>query len=196
MPLEALQNELKPPPKAPLKVNISAYKGRSKEEKPIKIWDNCTETEREIAFKRQKIIDAYSDSGLSVKQFVEYYNDNLILPEIKEHLGRWGTIGSTAMFYQNWLRRYQQFGLEGLVPQYHDRGGMCAGLSQETKDRIEWLYLDPHKPSVKVVCELLEQYGLQAGEATVYRYISGLPKAIKDRWRKGEKYFKNHVEPQ
>jgi hypothetical protein len=32
MPLEALQNELKPPPKAPVKVTIDGYKGRSKED--------------------------------------------------------------------------------------------------------------------------------------------------------------------
>jgi DNA-binding transcriptional MerR regulator len=32
MPLEALQNQLKPPPKAPVKVTIDGYKGRSKED--------------------------------------------------------------------------------------------------------------------------------------------------------------------
>ncbi|MDR2247744.1 MAG: hypothetical protein LBE17_13920, partial [Treponema sp.] len=139
MPFEALQNQLKPPPKAPVKVSIGGYKGRSKEDKPPKAWNACTETEREIAFNRQKIIDAYSDSGLSAKQFIELYNDNVIVSDIKERLGRWGHIGSTAVFYQNWLRRYQQFGLAGLAPQYHDRGKDGATLSQEAKDRIEWL---------------------------------------------------------
>jgi putative transposase len=118
----------------------------------------------------------------------------LIASDIKERLGRWGHIGSTAVFYQNWLRRYQQFGLAGLAQQYHDRGKDGATLSQEAKDRIEWLYLDPHKPSVKVVCELMEQYGIQAGEATVYRYVRSLPQSLNDRWRKGEKYFKDHYE--
>jgi hypothetical protein len=156
MPLEAFQNELKPPPKVPVKVNIGSYKGRSKEEKPLKTKDQCTETERDIARNRQKIIDAYNSSGLSVKQFIESYNNNLIASDIKERLGRCGHIGSTSVFYQNWLRRYQQCGLAGLATQYHDRGKEGATLSQEAQDRIEWLYLDSHKPSVKVVCELLE----------------------------------------
>jgi hypothetical protein len=45
---------------------------------------------------------------------------------------------------------------------------------------------------VKVVCDLLEQYGIHAGEATVYRYVRSLPQSLKDRWRKGEKYFQDH----
>jgi hypothetical protein len=88
IPLEALQSELKPPLKAVVKVNIGSYKGRLKEEKPIKNFDTqCTEVEREVAFNRQKIINAYSDADVSVKRFVEFYNDNLILPEIKDPPG-------------------------------------------------------------------------------------------------------------
>ncbi|MDR2418901.1 MAG: hypothetical protein LBD79_07580, partial [Treponema sp.] len=45
MPLEALQNQLKPPPKAPVKVSIDGYKGRSKEDTLPKTWNACTETE-------------------------------------------------------------------------------------------------------------------------------------------------------
>ena len=186
MPLEALQSELKPPPKAPLKINISAYKDRSKEEKPIKIWDKCTEAERDIALKRQKIIDNYSDSGLSVKQFVEFYNDNLILPEIKERLGRWGNIGSTAMFYQNWLRRYQQFGLAGLAPQYQKRGP-GARLSREVKDLLEYLYLDTNQPGIADVVRHIQQvYGhTDVSEITARRYLMNIPKAVRTVWRKG-----------
>jgi hypothetical protein len=104
--IEALQGELKPPSKAPVKVNIGCYNCRSKEDKPIKNFDDCSEVERGIAFNRQKIIDAYGTADISVKQFVVFYNDGLVLPEIKQRLGRWGRIGTTAIFYQNWLRRY------------------------------------------------------------------------------------------
>jgi hypothetical protein len=143
VPFEALQNQLKPPPKAPVKVTIDGYKGRLKEDTPQKLGTHVPKPSGKSHSYRQKIIDAFSDSGLSAKQFIESYNNNLIASDIKERLGRWGHIGSTAVFYQNWRRRYQQFGLAGLAPQYHDRGKDGATLSQEAKDRIEWLYLDP-----------------------------------------------------
>jgi hypothetical protein len=59
----------------------------------VKDWDACTEAERVIALNRQKIIAAYDESGLPVKQFVSFYNTNQntnsVLPEVKAWLGRW-----------------------------------------------------------------------------------------------------------
>jgi hypothetical protein len=194
--LEDLQNQLKPAPKAVIKVNIGNYTGRTVIGKPVKTWEACTEAEQGIALTRQKIINAYDASGLSAKQFVELYNKGLIIPEIRERLGRWGLLKSTSMFYSHWLLRYQQFGLAGLVPQYNrDRGGAGATLSQEARDRIEWLYLDANKPSAEVVWELLAQYGIAAGKTTVHRYIQHLPQSLKDKYRKGDKYFRDHYEP-
>jgi hypothetical protein len=195
IPFEDLQNQLKPAPKAIVKVNIGNYTGRTVVEKPVKLWDKCTENEREIAVNRQKIITAYDASGLSAKEFVERYNKGLVVPEARERLGRWGLLNSVSVFYSHWLLRYQQFGLAGLVPQYNkDRGGAGAALPQEVKERIEWLYLDANKPSAAVVWELLPQYGINAGKATVCRYIHHLPQFLKDRYRKGEKYFRDHYE--
>jgi hypothetical protein len=184
--LEALQTQLKPPPKAPVKASIGAYTGRSKEEKPVKSLNQCTETERDIARNRQKIIDAYDGSGLSVKQFIEFYNDNLILPEVKERLGRWGHIGTTQVFYSNWLRRYQQFGLAGLAPQYQKRGP-GARLSQEVKDLLEYLYLDTNQPGIADVVRHIQQVykHTDVSEITARRYLMNIPKAVRTVWRKG-----------
>ncbi|MHB9292657.1 hypothetical protein Holit_01759 [Hollandina sp. SP2] len=184
--LDALQTQLKPPPKVSVKATIDGYKGRSKEEKPIKTLNQCTEAEREIARNRQKIIDAYSNSGLSVKRFIELYNDNLAVPDIKERLERWGHIGSTAVFYQNWLRRYQQFGLAGLVPQYKKRG-LGASLSQDVKDLLEYLYLDTNQPGVADVVRHIQQvYGHEeVSEITARRYLMSIPQAVRVVWRKG-----------
>jgi putative transposase len=193
---EDLQNQLKPAPKAVVKANIGNYTGRAVIEKQVKAWEKCTEAEQTIAVNRQKIINAYAASGLPAKQFVELYGKELIASEAGERLGRWGLLKSPSAFYSHWLLRYQQFGLAGLVPQYNrDRGGAGATLSQEAKDRIEWLYLDANKPSVESVCELLPQYGITAGKSTVYRYIKQLPQCLKDKYRKGEKYLRDHYEP-
>jgi putative transposase len=187
---EDLQTQLKPAAKVVIKAAIGNYTGRTVIGKPVKAWDRCTEAERDIAVKRQKIIDAYDASGLSAKQFVERYDRGLIVPDVRERLGRWGLLKSASVFYS-----HRQFGLPGLVPQYNrDRGGAGATLPQEVKDRIEWLYLDTNKPSAAVVWELLGQYGITAGKATVYRYIRDLPQFLKDRYRKGEKYFRDHYE--
>jgi hypothetical protein len=195
IPFEDFQNQLKPAPKAVIKVDISNYTGRTVIKKPVKTWEKCTEAEQGIAVNRQKIINAYDDSGLSAKQFVERYNKGLIVPEIRERLGRWGLLKSTSVFYSHWLLRYQQFGLAGLVPQYNrDRGGAGATLPQEARDRIEWLYLDANKPSAEVVWELLSQYGITAGKTTVCRYIRHLPQFLKDKYRKGDKYFRDHYD--
>jgi hypothetical protein len=192
--LEGLQSQLKPRAKAPVKVNIGNYNGRTVIETPVKTWEACTEPERDIAFNRQKLINEYNDSGLTPKQFIEFYNQGLILPEVRERLGRWGLLNSPSVFYSHWLARYQQFGLPGLAPQYKDKGGPGATLPEEVKDRLEWLYLDSSKPSVKVAVELLVQYGIKISESIAYRYIQYLPQSLKDRYRKGEKYFRDHYE--
>jgi transposase InsO family protein len=193
--LEALQSELKPSSKADPKGHIDRYACRKATDKPLKAIDDCTETERDIAHNRQKIIIAYDESGLSVKQFIKLYNEGVIIPEVKDRLGRWGHSGSISVFYSNWLARYKQFGLAGLAPQYQDRGGDGATLSQETKDRIEWLYLDSSKPSIRSVEDHLKQYGITIGYDTLRRYIKTIPLSIAAKYRMGHKYFHDKFDP-
>jgi hypothetical protein len=84
-----------------------------------------------------------------------------------------------------YARRYEAYGLSGLVPQYHERGG--AGLPKEIVERVERLYLDSSKPSVPAVFRAVQQY-LPAGVATslptVRRVVDGIPPAERDYFRK------------
>jgi hypothetical protein len=121
MGLEALQNELKPALKAAVKCEISGYRGRSVVGKSIKEWKDCTQAEQDIANNRQKIIRAYEESGLSAEQFVERYQQDDFMPEVKEKLGHRGRLKDFQRFYE-WLRLYSQYGLSGLAPQYKGRG--------------------------------------------------------------------------
>jgi hypothetical protein len=192
--LDELQQQIKPASKPDLKVVLSGYKPRSAKEEAVKPWDSCREDERDIAVQRQKIIETYENSGLGAKEFIRHYNENLIEPETKARLGRRGQLNSPSRFYENWLRRYSVHGLEGLVPLYRDRDGVCAGLSEEENTRFEYLYLDSAKPSVRAVLDSLPQYGISINEAAAYRYVRSIPDAVKDMYRKGADYFRNRYE--
>ncbi|MDR2783179.1 MAG: hypothetical protein LBB48_04975 [Treponema sp.] len=138
--LEAVQSPLKPALKSDITPEvaheITAYKGRSTADKPVKAWEECTEAEREIVRNRQKVITAFEQSGLNVRQFVESYRRDEFLPEVKARLGRWAKLEDQRRFYDSRLRPYRQFGLAWLVPQYSKKGA-GARLSHEAKDRLK-----------------------------------------------------------
>jgi putative transposase len=72
---------------------------------------------------------------------------------------------------------------------------MGASLAQEEKDRLEWLWLDPNKPSVKMVLKILQDsYQIAIGEVTAYRYLSSIPKAVADSHRESKQYCQNHYD--
>lgn len=82
-----------------------------------------------------------------------------------------------------------------MAPQYKDRGGMGASLTQEEKDRLEWLWLDPNKPSVKQVLRILQDsFQIAIGEKTAQRYLNNIPKFIIDSHREGKDYCQNHYD--
>lgn len=192
--LEDLRRQLQPDAKPQKKIDIR-YSCRSDEKKPVKILDHCTEEELHIANLRSKIIEAYDVSGLNVTQFIAAYENGVIVPDIKDRLGRWGLIHTPHVFYDNWLRRYSLYGLAGLAPQYQRRrGGAGASLPQETKDRIEWLYLDSSKPSIRSVHENLKQYDIEVDYSTLRRYIGQIPAPVVIKNRNGEKCYHNKLE--
>jgi putative transposase len=192
--LEELRRQLQPVSKPEKKIDIR-YSCRSGEKTPVKNMDHCTEEERNIARLRLKIIEAYDASGFNVPRFIEAYEKGAIVPDIKERLGRWGLIHTPHVFYDNWLRRYALYGLAGLAPQYRrNRGGAGASLPQDVKDRIEWLYLDSGKPSIRTVRENLKQYGMEADYATVRRYVRRIPAPVVIKNRNGEKCYHDKCE--
>jgi putative transposase len=189
MDLDALKEGLKPVPKAEVKVSIEGYNCRSAASKTYKALKQCTEAELEIARNRQKIIAAYEDAkrnGINLDQFLDLYQQGKILPEIKEQLGKWGRV-RRSYFYDGWLQAYAQAGLAGLAPQYKARGGAGASLSQEVKDRLEYLYLDTNQPGVAdVVRHIRDVYHYEdVTEITARRYLMSIPEAVREVWRKG-----------
>jgi hypothetical protein len=85
------------------------------------------------------------------------------------------------------LSGFAQGGVFALAHQYKDRGGMGASLTQEQKDRLEWLWLVPNKPSVKMVVKILEDsFQMVVGEKTAGRYLNAIPKAVADCHRKSK----------
>jgi len=191
--LADLQTQLKPGSKPDKKIDIPGYRGRGAKTRAAKILDKQPEKYREVANDRRKVLEAYSASGLPAARFVEAYNSGEIAPDLRARLGRYGDISGPSSLYR-WLGQYEKDGLAGLAPQYTGRGA-GATLPQEVKDRIEWLYLDSSQPTATAVCELLEQYGLKAGESTVRRYIQSIPNWIKAKYRKGRDYFNGKFNP-
>jgi transposase len=191
--LAGLQSQLKPYSKPDKKIDIPRYSGRGAKTRAAKNWDKLPEKYREAANGRRKVLEAYSASNLSAAQFVEAYNGGEIVPDLRIWLGRHGDIKGPSSLYR-WLGQYAKDGLAGLAPQYAGRGA-GASLPQEAKDRIEWLYLDSSQPSAAAVCELLGQYGIEAGESTVRRYLNSLPGWIKAEHRKGKDYYNGKINP-
>ena len=125
-----------------------------------------------------------------MERFVFEYNAGNTASELKAELG--GKSICQATFY-NWLAKYQNYDEAGLVPQYKDRGGFGATLDKKTKEIIWFYYLHKNKPSAAHVIRKLHEEGIEANENKVYRYIRHeLPQSVKDYFRKGKKYFRDH----
>jgi transposase len=128
-----------------------------------------------------------------VDKFVFEYNAGNIAANLRVELG--GKQISKSTFY-NWLAKYQNHDEAGLVPQYKKHGGCGASLDKRTKDLIWFYYLHKNKPSAaRVIRMLAEKNGIEVTPRTVYRYIRNeIPQPVKDRFRKGEKYYHDHYE--
>jgi transposase InsO family protein len=191
--LTDLRKELSPLTLPQKKIHIPGFAGRGAKIRASKNYDKLPEKYQIVANDRRKVLQAYSDSEMPAAQFIDAYNNGEIVPELRVKLGPYGNITAPSSLYR-WLEQYEQDGLAGLAPQYTGKGA-GASLPQEVKDRIEWLYLDSNQPSVNVVCDLLSQYNIKAGNATVRRYINSLPEWIKAKYRKGKDYYKEKFSP-
>jgi putative transposase len=194
---EALQNELKPFPKTSSKHVIGGYNGYGSTPKDLKQEKFLNETDRTIVGLRAQILQAYGALGMKAAEFARAYSSGLIVTDIRARLTelspRDATLSRSKLY--DWLERFSQGGALGLAHQYKDRGGLGAGLTQKQKDRLEWLWLDPNKPSVKMVLKILrDSYQIAIGEVTAYRYLSGIPKAVTDSCREGRQYYQNHYD--
>jgi putative transposase len=193
--LEELRSRLKPAVKPEKKVVIPRYSGRGAKTGEIINMKEFPEKYRQIAALRVQVINAYSASGLSAAQFVTAYNAGEAVPHLRIRLGPYGAISAQSSLYR-WLERYQEHGVEGLVPQYgKTRGGNGASLSQEEKDRIEWLYLDTSRPTIASVLRDLIQYDIHCNASIVRRYIKDIPAAVKVINREGREKYHKTFEP-
>ncbi|QEJ99488.1 Mu transposase C-terminal domain-containing protein [Treponema phagedenis] len=196
MDLHALKTALKPASEAEKKVNIVSYSGRGAVTKTVKPLDAYREADLTIAAMRVKLIESYSQSGLSVKAFIKAYEDGVIASDLKERLGRWGNIHTPSNFYKNWLAVYEQHGLAGIAPQYQRRkGGAGASFDEKAKEIIRALYLDLRKPSAASVVDDLKQYGYELNYSTVTRYIREIPNSVKVLYREGKKAYHDKFDP-
>ena len=190
MDLQALKTALKPTSEAEKKVLIISYNGRGAVTKAIKPLEASSEAGLRIAAMRVKLIESYSQSGLSAKAFIAAYESGEIAADLRERLGRWGNIHTQSNFYKNWLAVYQKHGIAGLVPQYdRKRGGAGASFDEKAKEIINSLYLDLRKPSIASVVDDLKQYGYELNYTTVTRYIREIPKSVKVFYREGQKAY-------
>jgi putative transposase len=195
--LEALQTELKPPSKAAVQHVISGYNGYGSAEKDLKQASALSETDRKIAGLRAQVLQVYGALGMNAPDFARAYSNGLIATDVRARLvelsPRDAALSKSKLY--DWLERFAQGGVFALAHQYKERGGAGASLTQEQKDRLEWLWLDPNKPSVKqVVRILLDSYQLTIGERTACRYLNAIPKAVTDFSREGKQYYQNHYD--
>ena len=196
MDLQALKTALKPTSEAEKKVLIISYNGRGAVTKAIKPLEASSEAGLRIAAMRVKLIEAYSQSGLSAKAFIAAYEAGEVAADLRERLGRWGNIHTQSNFYKNWLAVYQKHGIAGLVPQYaRRRGGAGMSFDEKAKEIINSLYLDLRKPSIASVVDDLKQYGYELNYTTVTRYIREIPKSVKVFYREGLKAYHDKFDP-
>lgn len=196
MDLQALQTALKPASEAEKKVTIISYNGRGAVTKAIKPLDASSQAGLRIAAMRVKLIEAYSQSGLSAKAFIAAYESGAVAADLRERLGRWGNIHTQSNFYKNWLAVYQEHGIAGLVPQYaRRRGGAGASFDEKAKEIINSLYLDLRKPSAASVARDLAQFGYDLKYVTVNRYIKEIPNSVKVFYREGQKAYHDKFDP-
>ena len=148
MTFEALRNELKPKSEAPVKYVIEGYKGYGSAQKVLKPEGELGESDRQIASLRAQVLQAYGALDMKVADFARAYTDGLIVTDIRARLielsPRDATLSKSKLY--EWLERFSQGGVIALARQHKDRGGAGASLTQEQKDRLEWLWLDPNKP--------------------------------------------------
>lgn len=196
MDLQALQTALKPASDAEKKVLIISYNGRGAVTKAIKPLEASSEAGLRIAAMRVKLIEAYSQSGLSAKAFIAAYEAGEVAADLRERLGRWGNIHTQSNFYKNWLAVYQKHGIAGLIPQYdRRRGGAGASFDEKAKEIINSLYLDLRKPSAASVTRDLAQFGYDLKYVTVNRYIKEIPNSVKVFYREGQKAYHDKFDP-
>ena len=196
MDLQALKTALKPASEAEKKVLIISYNGRGAVTKAIKPLEASSEAGLRIAAMRVKLIESYSQSGLSAKAFIAAYEAGEVAADLRERLGRWGNIHTQSNFYKNWLAVYQKHGIAGLVPQYdRKRGGAGASFDEKAKEIINSLYLDLRKPSIASVVDDLKQYGYELNYTTVTRYIREIPNSVKVFYREGQKAYHDKFDP-
>jgi hypothetical protein len=84
--LEALRNELKHLPKAPVKHIIDGYNGYGSAERDLKEENALSETDRQIAGLRAQILQAYGKLGMKVAEFARAYSNGLIATDIRAGL--------------------------------------------------------------------------------------------------------------
>jgi transposase InsO family protein len=195
--LAELRAELAPAEKAEKKADVPRYSNRAKKkDKKLIPIELLPEERRAIARLREKLLFAWSDSGLKAEDFVKAYHAGVAIPELREKLGRHGNIKTFQTLYR-WLDLYTQFGLEGLAPQYAvKKGGNGASFDQRTKELIWFYYLNKNKWSVaKVLRKLDEKEGLTVSKDITYRYIKHeIPESVKAYFRMGKKYFHDKFE--
>jgi len=194
--LEGLRAELSDRQKQTHKVNIPRYNGRGAKTKETAPMEKVPEDYLKVAAVRRQVIEAWNASGLTVEQFVSAYQRGVVVPELRERLGKYGNVNTFQSFY-SWLANYREHGLAGLAPRYaKKRGGNGAGLDQQAKELIEALYLDDHRPSARSVERALGQFGYEINYHTIWRYLkTEVPQSVKTFYRQGEKAYHDRFDP-
>jgi len=177
------------------KASVENYNGRGAKTIEIKNIEAISLNYLEVASMRLKIIEAYNASGLSAKEFSDVYNKDLILPELKNELGKYGRVTVHTLY--EWMPRYERYGLAGLAPQYAaSKGGAGHLLDGKAKEIIQALYLNINKPSIASVHRDIEQFGYKINYDIVLRYIKNeIPESVKTFYRMGKTAFHNKFEP-
>jgi transposase InsO family protein/DNA-binding transcriptional ArsR family regulator len=191
--LADLQSLLKPDLKPEKKINIPRYSGRGAKTKEVKTIKETPQEYLQIAALRRKVLEAYSASGLNVRQFVTAYNNGVIMPDVRDSQEK---LSQTNLY--RWLELYEQKGLTELAPQYSkNRGGSGASIDEQAKELIQTLWLDPNKPGVKSVWRKIKnQFGYNLNYSTVNNYVNNkIPLSVKIYYRLGEKAYQDRCDP-
>ena len=160
-------------------------------------FDRQPQWKKDEALRWLKIIEAFEAyaKNRGPKQRVKAARDFVKLYRIDHP-------GEKAFSHQTLFRKITEFrnsGIEGLLPQ----SGATHNFTDWPEEAKAWLwqrYCNINQPTAtwciaQLKAEAKKQGWRLPSTATMRRYLERIPQETRDRWRKGEKYWREHYLP-
>jgi putative transposase len=153
------------------------------------VFCKASDKARKTAAWRAALIAQWKNSGLKKDEFIEAYNARLSCQAIFNELGK----VSLKTFYR-WLKDFETSGASGVTPKYGlVTKGAGATLSELEQDLLRHFWLKDTQPTAKHAYLMMKENvkWSTATYQTANRYLSSLPRPVRDFYRLGRTRFQN-----